>query len=130
MREAYSALYELNEYVHDASDNEVKGLIVQLTGLEPESTTLKAMHASFKALNAYADFEAGPPSEAEEQKANGRSVADPEPKPQSQNEHFSAPQLRLGYTINLNLPNTSDVAVFNAIFKSLRDHLLPQARNE
>jgi hypothetical protein len=32
--------------------------------------------------------------------------------------------LRLGYNINLNLPATSDIAVFNAIFKSLRENLL------
>ena len=32
--------------------------------------------------------------------------------------------VRLGYTINLNLPNTNDIAVFNAIFKSLKEHLL------
>ena len=32
--------------------------------------------------------------------------------------------LRLGYTINLNLPATSDVAVFDAIFRSLKEHLL------
>jgi hypothetical protein len=30
----------------------------------------------------------------------------------------------LGYTINLNLPATSDAAVFDAIFKSLKEHLL------
>ena len=44
----------------------------------------------------------------------------------------AAPQsvgLRLGYTINLNLPATTDVAVFNAIFKSLKEHLL-EAPNE
>jgi len=32
--------------------------------------------------------------------------------------------MQLGYTINLNLPATSEVAVFNAIFKSLKDNLL------
>jgi len=32
--------------------------------------------------------------------------------------------LRLSYTMNLVLPKTDDPAVFNAIFKSLRDHLL------
>jgi hypothetical protein len=32
--------------------------------------------------------------------------------------------LNLGYTINLNLPATSDPAVFNAIFKALKEHLL------
>jgi len=32
--------------------------------------------------------------------------------------------LGLSYTINLVLPKTDDVAVFNAIFKALRDNLL------
>ncbi len=32
--------------------------------------------------------------------------------------------MNLSYTINLNLPATSDVAVFNAIFKSLKENLL------
>ena len=32
--------------------------------------------------------------------------------------------LNLKYTINLNLPATSDIAVFNAIFKSLKENLL------
>jgi hypothetical protein len=32
--------------------------------------------------------------------------------------------LNLGYTINLNLPATSDPEVFDAIFKSLKQHLL------
>jgi hypothetical protein len=36
----------------------------------------------------------------------------------------SALGMNLGYTINLNLPATTDVAVFNAIFKSLKEHLL------
>jgi hypothetical protein len=33
-------------------------------------------------------------------------------------------KLNLAYTINLVLPKTEDVAVFNAIFKSLRENLL------
>jgi hypothetical protein len=32
--------------------------------------------------------------------------------------------MRLSYTINLNLPETSDIAVFNAIFASLRENLI------
>ena len=38
----------------------------------------------------------------------------------------SAAGINLGYTINLHLPPTSDIAVFNAIFSSLREHLLPR----
>lgn len=40
------------------------------------------------------------------------------------NANVQSVGLRLRYTINLNLPATTDVAVFNAIFKSLKEHLL------
>ena len=33
-------------------------------------------------------------------------------------------ELKVGYTINLNLPETTNPDVFNAIFKSLKEHLL------
>ena len=33
-------------------------------------------------------------------------------------------KLNLSYTINLVLPKTDDIAVFNSIFKSLRENLL------
>lgn len=33
-------------------------------------------------------------------------------------------ELNLAYTINLNLPTSSDPEVFNAIFKALKEHLL------
>jgi len=32
--------------------------------------------------------------------------------------------INLSYTINLHLPSTSEIEVFNAIFKSLKEHLL------
>ena len=34
--------------------------------------------------------------------------------------------IRLGYNINLNLPATDDIRVFDAIFRSLKEHLLKE----
>jgi hypothetical protein len=42
----------------------------------------------------------------------------------SKREEFAEGRLRLSYTINLNLPATTEVEVFNSIFKSLRENLL------
>lgn len=116
LRYGYQALYEVNEYAHDLSDSELRGLVMQVTGLEGESGTTKAILGSFKALKAFADFEAAsvPPVE---QPSTSEDVA-----PAASEEPIHG--IRLGYNINLYLPATSDVAVFNAIFKSLRDHLL------
>src|SRR4051812_5913250 len=49
LRRGYRALYEVNEYAHELSDSELKGLIVEVTGQERDSSTTRAMIGSFKA---------------------------------------------------------------------------------
>lgn len=118
LRIGYKPLYEINEYAHDAKDSDLRGLVVQVTGAEEDSRTVQAITSSFKALKAFADFTAG---------SNGADVP-PTPVDVSDPPADGSPRLpeglSLGYTINLHLPATSDIAVFNAIFKSLREHLL------
>lgn len=119
VRKAYASLYEINEYIHDAKDKELKGAILQVTGLDEDSKLVGAMVGSFKTLRAFANFD--------EDSSKLNAVDDAEDvnagRPADQGT-LSAANLRLGYTINLNLPPTTDIAVFNAIFKSLREHLL------
>ncbi|MBJ7330974.1 MAG: DUF5343 domain-containing protein [Solirubrobacteraceae bacterium] len=118
LRIGYKPLYAVNEYIHDAKDPDLRGVILQVTGLSEDSTSLAPTVGSFKALRAYADFSAaGHDAEPElHNDANGGDVGT--------SADASALGLSLGYTINLHLPATSDVAVFSAIFKSLREHLL------
>ena len=122
LRTGYMPLFEVNEYANDLNDQDLKGLVVQVTDLEPDSRNVQAISASFKALREFADFD----SEAEQQDAittrddpqfNGQASHERQPSLASQN-------IGLSYTINLNLPATSDIAVFDAIFKSLKDNLL------
>ena len=124
LKNGYAALYDIHEYAHDLEDKELNGIIVQATGLGANSTTAKSVAGSFKALRAFADFDAEnnpdkktvrdePADDIEKSKVIGKKE-----------KEGSELNLKLGYTINLNLPATSDVAVFNAIFKSLREHLL------
>jgi hypothetical protein len=118
LRTGYKPLYEINEYAHDAKDGALRGLVVQVTGSEDESRTVQATVGSFKALKAFADFSAAA--------ADGAGEAREEPPaeaPPAGGEQLPK-GISLGYTINLHLPSTSDVAVFDAIFKSLREHLL------
>ena len=123
LRIGYQPLYEINEYVHDAKDPELKGVVVQATGLEDSSSTVRAILGSFKALLAYADFNAVPQTaNQEESRAEETQAVAPGQLPASS----GLSGVNLGYTINLHLPATSDIAVFNAIFKSLREHLVQQ----
>jgi hypothetical protein len=116
LRTGYKPLFEINEYAQDLKDADLKGLVVQYTGLDADSSAVKGIVSSFKALKSFADFEAktiavddSPPGDTPE----GPPPAEP-----------ASTGFNIGYTINLNLPATSEIAVFNAIFKSLREHLL------
>jgi Family of unknown function (DUF5343) len=112
LRTGYARLYESNEYAHDLNDEDLKSLVVQVTGGSPSSSTVRSAVNSFKALNAFADFEAE--ADDSEDHSDDDQVDRPDGLP---------PGIKFGYTINLHLPATSDVAVFNAIFKSLRENL-------
>jgi hypothetical protein len=116
LRRGFATLYEINEYAHDLSDPDLKGIIVQATGLDDGASTIRSIIGSFKALRAFADFDATVQEDANGQESgDGRSF--------SEEDLVFPAGLNLGYTINLHLPASSDIAVYNAIFKSLREHL-------
>lgn len=117
LRIGYRPLYRVNEYVHDATDQKLKELIIQVTGAEKGSKRVGATAASFKALKAFADFSKSSTAESDPPALLARET------PPAGDSH-GLEGLRLGYTINLNLPATSDIAVFDAIFRSLREHVL------
>lgn len=128
LRTGYARLYEVNEYIHDASDAALKGVVVQVTGAEPNSTTVKSIVGSFKALKAFATFDESAELD-DQQDGIGASGEDKASNGGTQDRdavdgRLPADGIKLGYTINLNLPATSEVAVFDAIFKSLREYLL------
>jgi hypothetical protein len=124
VRTGYNALYEINVYIHEADDNKLKGAIVQVTGLDADSSTVRAMVSSFKALRSFADFEQKSEQEIDQ---NGSAEEFVEKELPIVKDNPEKPlNLKLGYTINLNLPATSDIAVFDAIFRSLRKNLLDE----
>jgi len=120
LRLGFRSLYEVNEYVHDASEKDLKGIVVQLTGAQPDSGTVKAIIGSFKSLRDFASFDEG----AEEVDLHHEEAALPVDAGAAPERIVLGKGLGLSYTINLNLPPTSDIAVFDAIFRSLREHLL------
>jgi hypothetical protein len=116
MRIGYPQLFRRNEYAHSLDKDGLAGLVAEATGLEAGTPTLRSIVSSFLALKAMADF-ANVPKESEK-------ALEPETKTIARLEgQEMAHGLKLSYTITLNLPNTNDISVFNAIFKALRDNL-------
>jgi len=123
----YKPLYESNEYAHELNDTALKGLIVQVTGQEAKSIIVTYTLRTFKNLIKLADFDittsdsTSVENDDKDVKAITpiRTQTNNEPKPSTRKLGMN-----LSYTINLNLPATSDISVFNAIFKSLKENLL------
>lgn len=116
IRKGYAQLFEKNESAHTLGKKEIEGLFVEITGLQKESSTIRSLLGTLETLKSFASFD---------QKV---SVIEPSPEEEEVPDKDKAPRedigMNLAYTINLVLPKTDDVAVFNAIFKSLRENLL------
>jgi hypothetical protein len=124
IRATYSDLYSIDPNIHKAPDAEVKGAISRITGKEEES--VKRYFVTFKALCALADF-SEPEARASTRGEGAASANPPAPAPDPINT-TPAPQgshrkSEYHYNIQIHLPVTTDITVYNAIFKSLRDNL-------
>jgi hypothetical protein len=120
LRHGYGALFKRNEFWTALDDAELRGLIIEETGQSNDSTTVTMMLNTIKGIKKFASFD------LEEEKIEQIDPPAPimsAPMPQLPPVPPSL-GLNVGYTINLNLPATSDIAVFNAIFKSLKENLL------
>lgn len=126
IRTGYAPLYEVNEYCHELNDGDLKGLIVQITGQDKNSGVVQKILTTFKKLKDFADFEAGlsSPDGPDASEKHEESAYKQELPRMIQHGMSQKYGMNLSYTINLNLPATSDISVFNAIFKSLRENLL------
>ncbi|WP_374324762.1 DUF5343 domain-containing protein [Aquipseudomonas alcaligenes] len=117
----YKDLLQVNEYFYELAEKDLLALIVQVTGADAENKTAKLTLSTLKALKAFAEFEGGGVADSDQGFTELKAVSSPQP--QLPNSHGKV-GLNLSYTINLNLPATTDQAVFNAIFRSLKEHLL------
>lgn len=118
VRTAYKPLYDINEYIHEKTRSDLIGVIAQATGWEHDNQKTTAAAGSFEALRAMASFDGT--EEPEEEKSTPSL-----PAPQEQTS-FSNRRLNIGYTINLNLPETTNPEVFDAIFASLKRNILDE----
>ena len=121
LKTGYAPLKTRNEYWYALDDDKLRGLIIEETGEEENSSIVSYILGCIKGLKKFATFDSKskPPQKRELNELPPALPTAFPPVPQN-----TSIGLRLGYTINLNLPATTDVAVFNAIFKSLKEHLL------
>ncbi len=128
IRYAYEDLFSVNVKANELSPEEVKNKLKTLTQGKKSEDTLSRMATTFKGLCDYADFRtvAKQPSKMEEKVVPEKPVIRTEelkgstPSKEEESKVFSS---ELHYNIQIHLPESRDPAVYDAIFKSLKDHL-------
>jgi hypothetical protein len=115
LRNGFAELFKRNAHVHRADDAKIKDYLVQITGRKKDDQVVTAILGTFNAVRSFV----GEGEVSEEGKPEP-----PDKQLQDQVNDISRPNLGLSYHINIVLPETKDVAVFNAIFQSLKQNLL------
>ncbi|MFO0388239.1 MAG: DUF5343 domain-containing protein [Alphaproteobacteria bacterium] len=125
IKNGYAPLYAISEYAHDLDSKKLKDTVIQVTGQPNDSSTVKAIVGTFSALKAFANFDEIEDISDEKESEVVKPTSKTLPAPSQHIPEATAPRgMNLSYTINLNLPETKDPEVFDAIFTSLKTKLL------
>jgi len=118
IRELYSELFTINVEIYKDSESNIKGAISRVTGGDEES--VKRVYNTLKSLCSIADFSQTPPSDIPKEPLR---PVQPE-KNVIMSQSSSKVPAEFHYNIQIHLPATTDISVYNAIFKCLKDNLL------
>lgn len=124
IEEAYSALFQLNRKAYDLSKAEVQSKFKTLTEGKVGDAVLDKMAMTFKKLCSLADWKAASvqiPVEKKEAPTEAK-VVDAVRQEVAGTVVTRLPQL--AYVIQIHLPESRDPAVYDALFRSLKEHLL------
>ena len=123
LQNAFAEIFRKNGYAHTATDAKLKDIIVEVTGLITNDAVAVAIRSTFNVLKSYV-----PPDTiidgAQDETPNQEEPAATERNFLAAASYDGAGTIRLAYNINIVLPETSDLNVLNAIFRSIKENLM------
>ncbi|MGO9085201.1 MAG: DUF5343 domain-containing protein [Candidatus Sulfotelmatobacter sp.] len=122
LRDAYKTLFAASEYAYKLDKKDLQAKLKSLLGAAGDDPNVPYVASTFTELSKLAAWNGAAPKPKEPVPAS--AVGNAQERAEQGREGARDSGLRLGYTINLNLPATTEIEVFNAIFKSLRENLL------
>lgn len=122
IKELYSDLYSINTKIHEANEDEIKGAISRVTGKDETSVT--RFYLTYKTLTDIAEFD-DPITSIRQAIESKPETHEPEKKKLDNKiptHTIGSPDFH--YNIQIHLPATTDISVYNAIFKSIKENLM------
>lgn len=124
IREAYSDLFQIKTDAQSLTRSDLKNKFRTLSQGKLKDAVLDKMAMTFTALVSKADFtkpisQSEHTSNAAQDVTNDSANAEPNGEPKHKGALFGG----LHYNIQIMLPATRDTKIYDAIFKSLKEHL-------
>lgn len=116
IKSLYSELFAINTDIQKENEGNIKGAISRVTGKDETSVT--RIYNTFKTLCSIADFENKFVPEYKEEKKEEKKEETKLP------DSIPTRSSSFHYNIQIHLPATTDISVYNAIFKSLKENLM------
>lgn len=128
IQEAYEDLFNLKIDAQNMSNEEVKNKLKTLTQGQKSDKVLGLMASTFKALCALADWKKPSVQKNKTNKLSEEANEEKQTSKMQTTKDLVVPKHQLNtnlhYNIQIHLPETSNVAVYDAIFQSLKKHLI------
>lgn len=123
VKNAYTELYQAAEYAHKLSREELTNKLRTLLGASKDDKNISKIAGTFMELVKLSNFEK--PKKIKHIDSKAEPITETIKSTKQENADQSVlKQFGLSYTINLNLPATTEIEVYNSIFKSLKENLL------
>tara|TARA_R110001599_G_scaffold184627_4_gene378537 strand:+ start:1908 stop:2558 length:651 start_codon:yes stop_codon:yes gene_type:complete len=131
VKEAYSELYRASEYAHKLDSDELTSKLKTLLGVGDDDKNIRYVVGSFQELVKLSNFDvkktARANSNQKKSEENKESLKENVREQDTRKEHNAIKKkFGISYTINLNLPATTEIEVYNSIFKALKENLLDE----
>jgi hypothetical protein len=126
LREAYKGLFGASEYAYKLEKKDLQSKLKSLIGAAEDDANIPYVVSTFVELSKLAKWDGAAPKSKKEIQGPSKAGGD-EARQESVREKAVDHRMGLSYTINLNLPATTEIEVFNAIFKSLRENMLRES---
>jgi hypothetical protein len=124
IREAYGDLFTVNQKANEMTGDKVKGKLKSLLQGKKGEAVLTKMATTFTTLCSLADFGSIPKTLEKKPIPDAVKTPDLETHKVLTDKKYSAEDISLKYSINIELPTTRDQLVYDAIFRAIKENLL------
>lgn len=127
IKDAYADLFQVNKKANEMSRADLKGKLKTLTQGSVKDAVIDKMAMTFSTLVKYADFNQATDTRLSQVEAQDEEQPAPyEPQANTSRQTPSPNSAMFGglhYNIQVILPATRDTKIYDAIFKSMKEHL-------